>query len=236
MMNSDGANLRELARLDFLRVFGWSPDGSKLLFNRKGTYFWVDVTSGDIMEIGEWGATSWSPDGQWLAIAVWRGAPMNEQGIYIASLEGWKQLIWPISSVPSKDAWVSDIAWSPDGQRIAFAVSGSLSGCFTISPEGNELESIIDGSCSSIRWSPNSEKLLLSLSDDAAGAHRLYVVELGKEPKLVQEHLLADLSRWSFDGEAILSCREEWELQVIFVEERTIIKIPTEDELVSFTW
>ena len=245
VMNVDGSELRELARLNYLGSPSWSPDGSKLFFRGYGgRLFWADVANGYITDMGEGGATSWSPDGQRLAVAIWQGD--EEPGIYISDLYGVvRHLIWPITGAPGEGEYAaaSSVSWSPDGQKIAFALDfpfesptgGTKAGCFTISPEGDDLEMIAGGLCSNLQWSPDSKRLSFSLSNDAEHAWILYVAKPGEEPMPIQKRSLEH--RWSSDGQAILSCVEgESDNFAFFVEMGAMIRIPIEGLGCSFAW
>lgn len=244
VMNVDGSELRELARLNYLGSPSWSPDGSRLSFRGYGgRLFWADVANGYITDMGEGGATSWSPDGQRLAIAIWQGD--EEPGIYISGLYGGRHLIWPITEAPGEGEYaaVSNVSWSPDGQKIAFALDfplesptgGTKAGCFTISPEGDDLEMIAGGLCSDLQWSPDSKWLSFSLSNDAENAWILYVAKPGEKLMPIQKRSLEH--RWSSDGKAILSCVEgESDNFAFFVEMGAMIRIPIEGLGCSFAW
>lgn len=127
VMNSDGTDVRQLTRgehSDYSPV--WSPDGSRIAFEREGEGLFVMNSDGSsITRLTEpgleiFGAPDWSPDGTSIAIAV-NGVDGDKPGgvlLVPADRAGTPTLI-PGTEAKYPD-YVSSPAWSPDGQWIAY--------------------------------------------------------------------------------------------------------------------
>ena len=118
---------------------------------------------------------AWSPDGRWLAVAVWAGLQYGPSGI------GALQLVaMPIGEegIRLPDA-VSGASWSPDGGRLAFAkVDGDGVALYTIAADGSDARRLTSiagwhlGLTSrepdpnrariTVEWSPDGSKILYS--------------------------------------------------------------------------
>lgn len=92
-----------------------SPDGRRVAFSALGDLYVMDLPEGEPRRIvgsaeGEFYPT-WSPDGQWIAYAVW-----GEAGGYLAKMraDGRGQSVRLTRDV----AAYYTAAWSPDGRRI----------------------------------------------------------------------------------------------------------------------
>jgi TolB protein len=143
-------------------AFVWpefSPDGQKILFTcrgcERGLSLWmVPAAGGTPARIargtgdGGYGA-SWSPDGQWIAYNNTRaGQPTLLSRLKVGSGANPEQLA---------DHSCFDLAWSPEGNRIACAQPGRLE---LISPDGKETRTLNgDGIVGPVAWSRNGREL-----------------------------------------------------------------------------
>ena len=117
VMNQDGTGQTRLTN-DAASDVGpaWSPDGTKIAFNRGFDIFVMNadgssqlrLTSGAAMNI----APSWSPDGTKIAFHSSRDGNFE---IYVMDADGSNQ-----TRLTSNTAGDFAPAWSPDGQRIVF--------------------------------------------------------------------------------------------------------------------
>ncbi|MEA3225215.1 MAG: hypothetical protein U9Q07_04630 [Planctomycetota bacterium] len=192
-----------------------SPDGKRIVVSayqepydpKEGVDVWtipldsglpVRLTSDESSEC----YPCWSPDGEWIAFVDHR-ATSEEDGldaIYVVSAEGGeaRQLTSVADSVGS-----GAIAFSPDGERIAFFSDGSIK---TIPVEGGEPEVLVtevkSHTHSQLAYSPDGSKI-------AHGArYKIWITLLGRgKPEELRTGLPenAKLSEfgWSPDGEKI---------------------------------
>jgi TolB protein len=163
LMNSDGSNVRQLTHRPGPDVDpAWSPDSTRIAWwgqdpqtegsqTQPNRLYIVDVTSGEVTELGEGADPVWSPDGQDIAFTL-----QQEPS------EGTLQ------AVPNADIWVMDIetgqrtqltqdsssdlwpVWSPDGQRIAFVserdnTSGEI---YVMNADGGDVSRLTDNDLS----------------------------------------------------------------------------------------
>ena len=155
---------------------GYSPDGSRILFNRvdsndEGTLFSVNPDGTDLLQLNppELPVVStnaeleadWSPDGSQVTFAAqWRSSPGRGIALYVVNADGsgLRQI------TPSGLGAVS-AQWSPDGQLIAFTSKlRARPQVWVVHPDGTGLREVTSDSDGSISgfpvWSPDSTKLL----------------------------------------------------------------------------
>ena len=154
----------------------WSPDGTKIAFDRYfpaagHTVYVMDADGGNQHLVATatthfWGASpSWSPDGTRIAFVSGAGPRIwtvnadgsNPADVPITGLAGA-----PCCSLPDEEIFPR---WSPDGLEIAFTACFECEapvpyGIAVVPPEGGEYRSMSFGFA--LDWSPDSAYLLQS--------------------------------------------------------------------------
>jgi Tol biopolymer transport system component len=169
-------------------TFGYSPDGSRILFNRVSDFFphvlysvnpdgtgllrlsppdlsVVDNESYDVI------SADWSPDGSQVAFAAaWRDGRGRGTALYTVGADGLD-----LHQITPSGVGVLSAQWSPDGRQIAFTSKGRADPqVWVVNPDGTGLTKITegtDGSSSTFPvWSPDSSRLLFERVDRSANA------------------------------------------------------------------
>ena len=201
VINSDGTGLRKLmvvkGRFNDVQA-DWSPDGSKIAFERCADdcgVWTVSAAGTGLKRLGPGcafacGHPAWSPNGKQLAVSRGFGGVADDQikfaEIFVlnAGGGGLRQVTRVTSSRPYS-AGVDHPAWSPDGRRLVFEVHNSSTGepagrraLFVINADGTEQRQLTPWSLngSDPDWSPDG-KLILFRSVPGREQHgNLYTV------------------------------------------------------------
>ena len=153
VMKADGSELREVVK------FGGSTEG----FVGAGDQVWVLFAVEEL---------KWSPDGEYIAytLADIARPPKGEtttqrrRSIYVARVDGSRTSL--VVAVPENGELTSP-SWSPDGQRLAFAITGRASleeqGIYTIGADGADrrLVTIFPG-VTQVEWSSDGTDILFA--------------------------------------------------------------------------
>ena len=152
----------------------WSPDAREIAFIQRGTEGELEIwrmaaSGGDAVQV-TWGAMvhtwwprlSWSPDGKQLAFESIRG---GDRDIWTVPLAGGE----PDRVTVTSELETRGQSWSPDGDRIVYAIHGEDEWALRVVPaSGGPAENLFswEGYISSPKWSPDGEKIAFVSSLD----------------------------------------------------------------------
>lgn len=200
-------------------VISWSPDGSEILFGNRlsgrtaqgrGLYR-ASVADGRVTPVirldpdARLGHAAWSPLGDLIVLDYGGTGSGRDEGIYTVHPDGsgWQQLT-QAGAVP---------VWSPDGEQIAFLVSGTdhgqrfsslRPGVYVMRPDGTEVQRLTDHAYGYLSWSPDGTRIaFVSLRE---GNQEVYVVSVegSGEVNLTNDWAADTEPAWSPDGSRIL--------------------------------
>ena len=181
----------------------WSPDAREIAFIRRGTEGELEIwkmaaSGGDAVQVtlgamvpSWWPRLSWSPDGKQLAFESNRG---GNRDIWTVPLVGGEPDRVTLTEVSSQMLGPS---WSPDGDRIAYKVSGDL---IVVPASGGPAEKLFSWEGRSIlqpAWSPDGEKIaFVSHREEVGFQISVLTIESGEAEWLCQGFSPS----WSPDG------------------------------------
>jgi Tol biopolymer transport system component len=182
--SSDGGDLQQIVAtpagfVDF--PFGYSPDGSRILFNRidqsteQGFLFSVGADGSGLLRLSpstlsvfdpeffDSVSADWSPNGTQVTFAgVWKPAFRGRQfALYVVNADGTD-----LRQITPAGVGAVSAQWSPDGHVITFStkrVRGTPPPqVWVVHPDGTGLQELTSGTSISIApiWSPDGAKLL----------------------------------------------------------------------------
>jgi Tol biopolymer transport system component len=195
--------------------FNVSPDGDRIVVSayqkpldpKEGVDVWTIPLDGGLAtrltsDASREGYPCWSPDGQWIAFTDRHEQSQDEsfRAIFLVPAEGGepRQL-----SVESDRVSPGAIAFSPDGERIAFFSGAAIK---TIRLDGEQPEVLVtevqSGGQSDLVWSPDGDKIAYS------GAGKIWIASAdGGEPEELRTGLPEGTRHgtfsWSPNGEKI---------------------------------
>ena len=171
LMDADGKNVKRIfGKSEDRRHPTWSPDGKQIAYTRREqgkSFIYIAPIDGKKEERVAIGAVpAWSSDGTEIAFIT--GAVERKQ-ISILNVSTHKQKV--LFPKPVKPSWLTSPAWSPSGDKLAFAwlhkaplgEFAHTQTIYIINRDGTGLQQVIDdgtGRESSPAWSPQGDELL----------------------------------------------------------------------------
>ncbi len=202
VVSADGTGLRKLTttkgpQRDDMNP-DWSPDGSKVAFERCQKSCQVWTINGDgtgLKRLGtcnECGEPAWSPNGKLIAFFHHWGAFQDEQSefaeIFVMKADG--SGIRQLTHVTANKPFTAEThrpAWSPDGKQLVFEVLNGPTGdpakgraLFVVDANGSNLRQLTPWELSGggkADWSPNGRLILFRSMSPVHEAHgNLYTI------------------------------------------------------------
>ncbi len=158
----------------------WSPDGNLIAFIRpeikNGNHimliYTVSKDGKNLKKISieadnvTWAPIDWTPDGKYITFFT------NRNTIRSIPVEGGKSIF--ITNVDSVNCQF-DLAWSPDGKKLAYTDQGKL-WIYTIGTGATkEVKTGVDAGITKIGWSPDGEKIAFTAY--SGGDNELWMME-----------------------------------------------------------
>lgn len=178
LMDADGSKVRRVFEKEAVRTGPtWSPDGKQIAYSRweQGKFFIyiapIDGKKEERIALGS--LPAWSPDGAEIAFSV--GAPRDPKRISLLDVRTRKhKFFFP----PKGPAWVRHHAWSPEGDRLAFAwynrvefqrENAHIETIYILNRDSMETQQIVGeagGAAVNPVWSPRGDELLYEQHDE----------------------------------------------------------------------
>jgi Tol biopolymer transport system component len=232
VMDAETTEVRSLLRDDgLLSPYWqpiWSPDNRQVAF--KSYTGWVDnaeifvtgTAGSEPFQLSYHGVVSfaWSPDSHQIAFATGAAVPNYRWKIYLIDVQQGRivqQLAAPIDLG-------SAIAWSPDGQYLAFESTPTNNAeIFVVDVDSGRLHNLTENSANDGGpvWSPDGKQI--AFYSDREGDLNIYVMEVGANPDKSESRRLTDTPFddwgpvWSPDGSRIAFVADPGGLSEIYV-------------------
>jgi Tol biopolymer transport system component len=150
---------------------------------------------------------SWSPDGRKIAFTAW-----SDKGhdMYVINADGSGQ-----QRLSSDPEWESGLAWSPDGEALAFIAGGRFADIYVMNADGSGRRRLAgDATYGELAWSPRSDKIAFARERD--GDVELYVMNPdGSGQRRLTRNMVRDsYPVWSPDGRKI-AFESNWQVWVM---------------------
>ncbi len=185
--------------------FGWSPDGTKVVFSQDGEISVVQVDSRSVSALTTHDSADvrprWSPDGNLIAFESTRDGDVD---LFVMSSDGSG-----ITNLTNATGTDTDLRWSPDGSRVVFASDRTgTSKIYVVDADGSDLTQLTTGVRIDRRpsWSPDGTKIVFtSFADAAMSSSDIFIMDNdGSNVSQVTTAGAEDYPTWSNDGTHIL--------------------------------
>ncbi|MBV9927211.1 MAG: PD40 domain-containing protein [Acidobacteria bacterium] len=218
----DGGNVTQLAGSNPSSASAWSPDGTKITFERFIDDNWeiyvADSVGNNLTRLTNNAVNdnnpSWSPDGTRILFNSDRDGN-NE--IYVMDADGTDATRLTNNTVSD-----SDPDWSPDGTKIAFVRHQPFAQIYVMNADGSGITNLT-GTAGGYEpaWSPDGSKL--AFSTVRVGAPEIYLMNAdgGSPTRITDNDGENERPDWSPDGERITFSSfglEDYDIFVINVD------------------
>ena len=158
----------------------------------------------------------WSPDGQKIAFTGWvpplGGTTSPTSDVFVMNADGSGK-----QKLTSGDSWESGVAWSPDGQKIAFTRTRDFGNyeIYTINADGSEQRRLTSkAGGGELAWTPLGNKIAFVSRRD--GNLEIYLMNAdGSGLRRLTRNTVRDSNPvWSPDGRRI-AFESDWQVNVM---------------------
>lgn len=221
LMNVDGSHQRRLtSAVPGSNAAAWSPDGSKIAFQRFGPgenldIFTMNANGGGVKRLTgtptEDADPSWSPDGKRICFHSTKQA---RSGVVINSvisvMDADGSHVMHVTD--PNDEMAFDCAWAPNGRRLLFArgsvnPGGQVDGLYVTNTDGSNQEKLTARGGGRASWSPDGTRIAFAGTDGSARFQpmHLYVMNSdGSHTVRVTDNEGQELEpTWSPDGRSL---------------------------------
>ena len=203
VMDSDGSNLKRVTHNSANNgSLGWSPDGSKLIFQTDQDGNWEIYTisvDGELDQLTDDAAEDlwpdWSPDGNRIVFSSNRN---GKQHLYVMNADGSS-----LTQITNSAADDTEPAWAPDGKQIAFtSMRDGNPEIYVMNADRTNERRLTDhpGTDRSPRWSVDGRILFTSNRD---GQSDIYVMDDAGRNVTRLTTMGASWAAWSPDGKKV---------------------------------